>query len=86
MTDRGNLFRQYPAAFMKTWDGCAHLDCLTECAVQHGHCERLQRAFGAWSDISEENCPGHVASENDPKVCGLCGVHIDSLRPPEEAE
>ena len=32
----------------------------------------------------EENCPGHVASENDPKVCGKCGVHIDSLRPDDD--
>lgn len=30
---------------------------------------------------SEENCPGHVASKYDGKVCGRCGVHIDSLRP-----
>ena len=29
----------------------------------------------------ENDCPGHVASENDPKVCGRCGTHIDSLRP-----
>lgn len=33
---------------------------------------------------TEENCFGHVASKNDPKVCGLCGTHIDSLRPDEE--
>lgn len=35
---------------------------------------------------SEENCPGHVASEHDPKVCGLCGTHIDSLRPDVQAD
>lgn len=35
---------------------------------------------------SEEGCPGHVASENDAKVCGRCGTHIDSLRPPEPDE
>lgn len=29
----------------------------------------------------EQNCPGHVASDGDPKVCGRCGIHIDSLRP-----
>lgn len=34
----------------------------------------------------EESCPGHVASENDPKVCGRCGVHIDSLRPPDDGD
>jgi hypothetical protein len=28
----------------------------------------------------ERECPGHVASEHDPKVCGRCFVHIDSLR------
>lgn len=33
---------------------------------------------------AEEDCPGHVASEHDPKVCGRCGVHIDSLRPDDE--
>lgn len=34
--------------------------------------------------FTEEACPGHVASENDPKVCGRCGIHIDSLRPHDE--
>lgn len=29
----------------------------------------------------EQSCPGHVASDSDPKVCGRCGIHIDSLRP-----
>lgn len=29
----------------------------------------------------EEQCPGHIAWERDPKICGYCGVHIDSLRP-----
>lgn len=28
---------------------------------------------------TEENCPGHVASAGDPKVCGRCGIHINSL-------
>lgn len=35
-------------------------------------------------DDPESACPGHVASSDNPKVCGRCGVHIDSLRPPEE--
>jgi hypothetical protein len=35
------------------------------------------------AQYSEESCPGHVASDNDAKVCGRCGIHIDSLRPPE---
>jgi hypothetical protein len=29
----------------------------------------------------EGNCPGHVASKRDPKICGICGTHINSLRP-----
>jgi hypothetical protein len=28
----------------------------------------------------EGDCPGHVASKRDPKICGRCGVHINSLR------
>jgi len=30
--------------------------------------------------VDEQNCPGHVASRFDPKICGHCGIHIDSLR------
>lgn len=37
-------------------------------------------------DVLEENCPGHVASADDPRVCAHCGVHIDSLRPPEDGD
>jgi len=32
---------------------------------------------------NEEDCPGHVASEHNSKICGICGIHIDSLRPPD---
>lgn len=31
---------------------------------------------------AEADCSGHIASANDAKVCGRCGVHIDDLRPP----
>lgn len=31
--------------------------------------------------FDEQSCPGHVASNDNPKVCGRCGTHIDSLRP-----
>lgn len=43
----------------------------------------LRTASGAecWR---QENCPGHVASEDDPKICGICGTHVDSLRPDDE--
>lgn len=33
------------------------------------------------AQFAEDNCPGHVASEDDRKVCGRCGVHINSFRP-----
>jgi len=29
---------------------------------------------------AEENCPGHYASRRDPKICGGCGIHVDSLK------
>lgn len=35
-------------------------------------------------EFTEEECPGHVASVLDPKVCGRCGIHIDSLRPDDD--
>lgn len=41
--------------------------------------------YGPWFS-TEEACPGHIASGIDPKVCGRCGVHIDSLRPPDDDE
>lgn len=34
--------------------------------------------------VDEQHCPGHVASDNDPKICRHCGIHIDRLRPPED--
>lgn len=47
---------------------------------------RINAAIGkaATFAYNEDECPGHVASEQDGKVCGNCGVHIDSLRPPED--
>lgn len=36
--------------------------------------------------MTENECPGHVASPDSPKVCAHCGTHIDELRPePEDA-
>ena len=43
--------------------------------------EKITPGFIAFD---EQTCPGHVASKDDPKVCGRCGTHIDSLRPPED--
>jgi hypothetical protein len=34
--------------------------------------------------LEENDCPGHVSSEHDGKICRHCGVHIDSLRPDGE--
>jgi hypothetical protein len=34
----------------------------------------------------EQECPGHVASKDDAKICALCGTHVDSLRPEDEVE
>lgn len=48
--------------------------------------EAYDRVAAAYceSHFSEEDCPFHTSSDDDPKVCGRCGVHIDSLRPPED--
>jgi hypothetical protein len=35
-------------------------------------------------EFTEENCPGHIASANDAKVCARCAVHIDSFRPDDD--
>jgi hypothetical protein len=32
----------------------------------------------------ERDCPGHVASDDDPKVCRHCGTHVDEERPPDD--
>ena len=39
----------------------------------------------AWLDqfrhlVTPDACPGHVAHRRDPKICGHCGEHIDSLQ------
>ena len=44
-----------------------------------GPVEKEVRAF-CDSHYGEDECPNHVASATDPKVCGRCGIHIDSLR------
>lgn len=41
----------------------------------------LQRKLDLIIAEMEDACPGHVASDAEPKVCGRCGIHIDSLRP-----
>lgn len=43
--------------------------------------EGIQNAYA----YDEQDCPGHVASKHAPKVCDHCGVHIDSLRPLDDA-
>lgn len=41
----------------------------------------LHNYLREWRPIDEQECPGHVGSKHDAKVCARCGVHIDSLRP-----
>lgn len=36
--------------------------------------------------ILPPDCPGHVASDSDPRVCRHCGTHVDEYRDePEQA-
>lgn len=39
-----------------------------------------EKPEGAKVKFTDQTCPDHVASESDPKICGRCGIHIDSLR------
>ncbi len=48
--------------------------------VNCGHAA-LAKSVAAAAD---DDCPGHVASASDPKVCARCGIHIDELRPPAD--
>lgn len=50
-------------------------------SVVNGGLDRRIAAIDAALSEAEAACPGHVASAIDPKICGRCGVHIDSLRP-----
>lgn len=55
---KSNLHADYPDAFLKNWDGCAHQDCLAECTSAPMYCERLRIAFKAWSAAQKEtNAP-----------------------------
>jgi hypothetical protein len=31
-------------------------------------------------EYTESNCPGHVASPGNSKICDRCGVHVDAMR------
>ena len=61
--------------------GRAHLYAVHNVGVDKG--AFLKGAIGAALQAMdlEDSCPGHVASETDPKRCARCGIHIDSLRP-----
>jgi hypothetical protein len=43
-----------------------------------------EKIAGQRVNFTEETCPDHVASESNPKICGRCGVHIDSFRPDDD--
>lgn len=50
---------------------------------QIGYGATEAEAISSLREILEDACSGHLASAADPKVCDRCGIHIDSLRPPE---
>lgn len=37
------------------------------------------------SSTADNECPGHQASDDDPKVCRHCGTHVDAERPDDES-
>jgi len=42
--------------------------------------------LAASKKIAPEDCPGHVASQLDVKICAICGIHVDELRPDESRD
>lgn len=40
-----------------------------------------KRPDGGFYPHSTDTCPSHVATPGNAKICGLCGLHIDELRP-----
>ncbi len=48
MSDKSNLFQEYPSEFMDIWAGCADRDCLPACRTVEGHCERLKLEYEEW--------------------------------------
>lgn len=58
----------------------------TTIASRIAKAEFVEKVAPGYVAFDEQSCPGHVASKNDPKVCGRCGIHIDSLRPPDEGQ
>src|SRR5690554_368607 len=48
---------------------------------QEGGPQTREAAFDSDHSVDEADCPGHVASAHDPKICGRCGVSVDELRP-----
>ncbi len=73
-----------PDKFGHIWDGpegtilAVKVKTCSRCRCDESDQEALR------SCDPERWCSGHVASADDPKVCAHCGVHIDSLRPPDE--
>jgi hypothetical protein len=53
---------------------------LSDIFGQEGHCCQATELWRIRNRPSEEDCPGHVASELDPKRCGICDIYIDALR------
>lgn len=49
--------------------------------------EPLGDATSVLADLVEVDCPGHVASDADPKICRYCGTNVEEYRDePREEE
>jgi hypothetical protein len=83
-------------AAAKTWEVSISVDGENVLTIGHNHLAGAGN-IGEHADVvrtcarhllsfigDDESCPGHVASRSDPKICGLCGLHIDSLLPDDE--
>ncbi|MGY3366123.1 hypothetical protein ACVWZL_003248 [Bradyrhizobium sp. GM2.4] len=76
----------WPIALQTLETGAPGLSHQSRHAVAVSMTVKLRGHAGPSPQCSEENCPGHVAWTHNPKICANCGVHIDSLRPPEDEQ
>jgi hypothetical protein len=78
---------QLGAAIRDDWQGAA----IRFAGVRSTSTGSLIGALSNWLTAArkklahlQDDCPGHVASEADMKICGRCGMHIDEMRPPDD--
>ncbi len=83
------LEEEVGARFRDRWDGAA----VRISGIRSTSTTGVAGALRNWLKAArrkiaeaQDACSGHVASDDDPKVCGRCGIHIDELRPDDDGD